>query len=339
MGLWWGFVHVAAPLLLTYLVVPALIYLAPGAMQHVFFLNFVKLPFTDYKNLTAHNITSKGRNFYLEANDVTLGLWHVLPRTVSDRLAGTTPTDEELEMTLHSENFPVIVYLHGNSFDRTGDHRCRLYNVLSALDFHVIAVDYRGYGDSTGIPTENGIIQDANEAYQYALRMSGENSVYIWGHSMGTGVATKAAMDVSEQGKPPVGLILESPFNNLRDVVFNHPFTLPFRWMPWFDRIFVHPMQSSGLDMRTDERIVKVNCPILILHAEDDHIIPHHLASKLRHSAEEGGRDVTFVDFAKERRFRHKYIFQAQELADIISSFGKKCTAARLTELNRQQED
>lgn len=116
----------------------------------------VKVPWTDYANLTLHGVRSLGRNFYLEESEAKetdesgkkprLGVWHILPASLSAEFAAknATPTDREMEALLDSGSENVVVYLHGNSFDRTTMHRCELYNVLSALGFHVLAIDYRG---------------------------------------------------------------------------------------------------------------------------------------------------------------------------------------------------
>lgn len=70
-------------------------------------------------------------------------------------------------------------------------------------------------------------------------------------------IATASAMEFSEKGSPPAGLILESPFNNLNDVVTHHPYATPFRWLPWFKKMILESLDRSGLDMSTDYRITK----------------------------------------------------------------------------------
>lgn len=296
-------------------------------MQHIFFLNFVKIPFREYMNLSSYGVSSHGRNFYLTGSDgVRLGCWHILPESISKRYGHSQISEVEMEQALSSTEHPIIIYLHGNAFDRTDSHRCNLYNVLSSLEFHVFAVDYRGYGDSTGFPTEVGIIEDAKQVYKYVNRLAGNNRIFIWGHSMGTGVACGAVMDLSETSElTPAGLVLEAPFNNLHDVIMHHPLSTPFRWLPWFNEILVEPLLYSGLNMSSDLRISRVKCPILILHAEDDHIIPVALGRLLRDSALAAQRDVTYVEFEGHRNFRHKYISMAEELPVIVRSFVGKC--------------
>uniref|UniRef100_A0A914ZPC5 Serine aminopeptidase S33 domain-containing protein n=1 Tax=Parascaris univalens TaxID=6257 RepID=A0A914ZPC5_PARUN len=323
-----------APIVFIYGFIPFLIFCFPAFMHHIFFLNFVKVPFRNYNNLSLHGVKSFGRNFYVESRDgVHLGCWHILPSSLSSMLSNMEVTDESMERSMMTSDFPIIVYLHGNSFDRSTGHRIDLYNVLSDIGFHIIAVDYRGYGDSTGFPTEIGVVQDAKQVFRYVKKFAGDNNIFIWGHSMGTGVASAAVMELCESGMAPDGLILESPFNNLRDVITFHPLAAPFRWLPCFDYILLHPFENSGLNMSSDLRITRVSCPILILHAEDDHIIPAKLGRRLRDAAVAARRDVTYVGFEAERQFRHKYIYMADELPSIITSFVDKCKRKQRSEL------
>ncbi|KAH7715362.1 Protein Y97E10AL.2 [Aphelenchoides avenae] len=333
------FLAVVLPLVTLYVAAPLLIYCFPHFMQHIFFLNFVKVPWTDYANLTLHGVRSLGRNFYLEEKEAKeleagerkprLGVWHILPASLSATYAekGTLPTELEMEELLDKGPENVVVYLHGNSFDRTTKHRCELYNVLSALGFHVLAIDYRGYGDSTGRPSEAGVVEDAHAIYNYARRMAPTKNVFVWGHSMGTGVASRTVAELSDAGRAPEGLVLESPFNNLRDVITHHPFSTPFRWLPrWaFDAVFVNPLIRTGLVMSSDQRLVKVTCPIFIMHAQDDHIIPVKLGRKLAEVARGAGKEVDYVEFEAERQFKHKFIHRSEELPKIVTGFFNKC--------------
>lgn len=216
----------------------------------------VKNPFTDYNNLTANGVKSIGRNFYLEvkANDkvsrAQVGVWHILPASVSKsiKLNGNLPTDNEIENLMDTEMHSILIYFHGNSFDRTTTHRCNLYNFLSDMGFHLLAIDYRGflqlilkfrnwylgYGDSKGLPSEDGLVTDAKAIYEYARLKAPYKNIFIWGHSMGTGIATRAVSEFSIAGNPPDALILESPFSNLRDVIRGHPLSYPLRLFSWY---------------------------------------------------------------------------------------------------------
>ncbi|WKY13667.1 hypothetical protein Q1695_004472 [Nippostrongylus brasiliensis] len=317
------FVIVVAVLI--FVVLPSLLALFPGIMVNMFFLNFRRIPLTDYTNCSANNVKSIGRAFYLRGQAGNIGVWHILPASLSSdyREKGVHPADTEMEASLTLTKYPIVLYLHGNSFDRTIAHRVELYNLLSALDCQVVTFDYRGYGDSDGDPSEPGLVNDSRTVYDYVKGHCGNNIIVVWGHSMGTGVATKLVMDLCAEDAPPYGLVLESPFNNLRDAVMNHVISLPIRWMPedMVQRIIVKPLRDVRLTMETDQRIKNVTCPILILHAENDHVIPVILARRLRDVAVSASRDVQYIEFSSARNYKHKFIYLAPELPDLIPNF------------------
>ncbi|CAJ0582087.1 unnamed protein product, partial [Mesorhabditis spiculigera] len=323
----------AIPFFLLFVCLPLLIFLFPNHMQHIFFLNFRKIPMTDYENVSSNNVLNTGRSFYLQGEQGKLGVWHTWPKSLTDsfKQKGIVPSDADMEESLARMKFPVVLYAHGNSFDRTIDHRCQLYNVLNNMDYHVIAFDYRGYGDSEGSPTEDGIVADSRLVYEWLLPRIGDNLLIIWGHSMGTGVSTRLVQDLSKEGKAPHGLVLESPFNNLHDAVMNHPFSLPIRWMPdsLVNLLILNPLRSVGLNMDSDLRIVDITCPIYIIHAEDDHVIPVKLGRMLRDAARAAKRDVEYLEFPSHREFKHKFIYLADELPKHVRKFFDKCDTLR----------
>jgi len=132
---------------------------------------------------------------------------------------------EFFEETLRNIHLPIVLYLHGNTGSRAAQHRIDLYKVLSRLNYQVIAFDYRGYSDSENTPpTEIGCVKDAIAVYKYILSLT-DSPVFLWGHSMGTAVATHMLANLNNVDiLGPRGVILESPFNNLRDEINEHPF-------------------------------------------------------------------------------------------------------------------
>ncbi|KAI2594310.1 abhydrolase domain containing 12, lysophospholipase, partial [Homo sapiens] len=137
-----------------------------------------------------------------------------------------------------------------------GDHRVELYKVLSSLGYHVVTFDYRGWGDSVGTPSERGMTYDALHVFDWIKARSGDNPVYIWGHSLGTGVATNLVRRLCERETPPDALILESPFTNIREEAKSHPFSVIYRYFPGFDWFFLDPITSSGIKFANDENSI-----------------------------------------------------------------------------------
>ncbi|CAI5451010.1 unnamed protein product [Caenorhabditis angaria] len=321
------FILIFAFLFFVAVILPILVLLFPHYIQFIFFLNFRRLPNTDYNDISANDVNAVGRSFYIPGKAGKIGVWHMLPRDLSleYRSKGVHPSDEEMESSLADSKYKIIFYAHGNSFDRTFYHRVELYNVLNNSNYHVICFDYRGYGDSQGTPTEHGIIQDAHTVYSYLKSHSKNNTVIVWGHSMGTGVSCKLVKDLCLAEKPPNGLVLESPFNNLRDAITNHPIFLIFKWMNDFlvDNVIIKPLNSVGLRMESDQRITHISCPILILHAQDDRVLPVKLGRALYKAAKKSDRKVEFREFDSVHNFGHKFICRSPELPEIISQFTK----------------
>ncbi|MBD2415288.1 alpha/beta hydrolase [Nostoc calcicola FACHB-389] len=151
----------------------------------------------------------------------------------------------------------TILYAHGNAED-LGNIKQTLEQ-LHAWGFSVLSYDYRGYGTSEGIPTENNAYQDIDSAYNYLtkdLKISPQK-IIVWGRSVGGGSAVNLAAQ-----RPVAGLILESTFISAFQVI------VPFRILP-FDKF-------SNLD-----KIKNINCPVLVVHGKLDEIIPFSHGEKL----------------------------------------------------------
>ena len=87
------------------------------------------------------------------------------------------------------------MYLHGNAETRAHYHRRALYKLFQNMGYHVLAIDYRGYGDSSKLtPSQTSMVEDGHAAFDWLQRYSHPStSIFIWGHSLGTGVTSKLA--------------------------------------------------------------------------------------------------------------------------------------------------
>ncbi|KXJ71374.1 hypothetical protein RP20_CCG020746, partial [Aedes albopictus] len=186
------------------------------------------------------------------------------------------------EAALCAASNGVVLYLHGNTSSRAIDYRVALYKVLRSLNYQVVTFDYRDFGDSTNIPpTERGLVNDALAVYQYITSIA-DQPVYLWGHSLGTGVATHLMSRLTEMGLPgPRKVILESPFNNLKDEIRAHPYAKFHKRLPWFDYFVTKPMYDNGFRFESDKHIAEFKQPVMILHAEDDPTVPFELGKKV----------------------------------------------------------
>jgi uncharacterized protein len=90
----------------------------------------------------------------------------------------------------HGEK-PVVIYFHGNA--EIVASRAERHRALTADGIGLVALSYRGYMGSTGTPSEEGLLRDAEAAYRFATLRYPTNPLVLWGHSLGTGVAVGLA--------------------------------------------------------------------------------------------------------------------------------------------------
>jgi abhydrolase domain-containing protein 12 len=302
----------------------SIIMICPSIISEIAFLNkFQMTPSnvdkpTDFGLVHVHNLRLDS------TNGATLGAWHILPEGLASE-AIVSSDDMSLDyLNLLTSGNPVILYLHGNGGSRADGYRLGMYRKLSSAGYHVITFDYRGYGDSTGSPSEEGLVQDSVSVFKWLKRQTGNVPVYIWGHSLGSAVATKTASRLCAEGAKFNGLILESPFNNFVEAASNHPLTLPFRMMPWFSWVFVESIKLNNIIFASDENIKGVTVPIIILHATDDTVVPYNLGRKLYEAAlrrPPNASTVEFVTFDGEHGYGHKHIHKSPQLVDVVRKF------------------
>jgi pimeloyl-ACP methyl ester carboxylesterase len=192
-----------------------------------------------------------------DGNPAALGIrYEAVPLTTSD--------GERLIAWQLEPDVPLadIVYFHGN-----GGNLSLWLPVLATLhrlSYRVLAVDYRGYGRSSGAPSEEGLYRDAEATVRHAARhRSSPRPLVFWGRSLGATVAASATHIVQ-----PDGLILESGFPEKAAVIRTH---LLFRALNIL----------SSYRFPTVELLGDFRKPVLVLHGTRDSIIPFALGREL----------------------------------------------------------
>ena len=220
------------------------------------------------------------RNFYLQHdNGCKIGLWHVLPGTYrQDTIA------EEKYASLLSDGAPVILYLHGSSVSRASKP-AQYKQLAEEGNYHVIVVDYRGFGDSEGSPSEVNMLEDTLLVWKWVTSHTRADRVFVWGHSLGSAAATQLVEQLSLVGSSPAGMILDAAFTSMSEAIYYHPFGLPHRALlvHWLFKRFV--IDNFGEKHRSVERISNIECPILIMHGRGDVVIPYHLGKDMFRTA------------------------------------------------------
>jgi fermentation-respiration switch protein FrsA (DUF1100 family) len=176
---------------------------------------------------------------------------------------------------------PSILYLHGTRWNLTG----QLFRIeqLHAMGFSILAIDYRGFGQSQGaLPSESTVYEDARIAWaRLKILQPDANKRLIYGHSLGGAVAIDLAAELGHDmksdgsGKQARGLIIESTFTSLADVATAVAKTsLPVRWLlsQKFDSI---------------DKIADIHMPVLIVHGTADPFVPSRFSEELYQAAQE----------------------------------------------------
>lgn len=149
-----------------------------------------------------------------------------------------------------------VVFFHGN-----GGNLSLWLDILLEMwrrEFSVLAVDYRGYGASSGRPSERGLYRDAEAAlhlFDRELRQRGAPVIY-WGRSIGAPVAAHAATRVA-----PDGLVLETPMPEVRALLRTNPILWSLSFL-------------SSYRFPTTELLQAYDGPLLVVHGDADSIVP-----------------------------------------------------------------
>ncbi|MES1912354.1 MAG: hypothetical protein MHM6MM_004642 [Cercozoa sp. M6MM] len=177
---------------------------------------------------------------------------------------------------------PTVIFFHGNA----GNRGFRLFNMkqLVELGLNVLIIDYRGYAESEGEPSEEGLVLDARASLDY-LRNRGDvdmSKIIVYGRSLGGAVALALH---ETHGEYLRAVALENTFTSVADMV---------------DALMPRPLALlKGLLLRMHwrslERIPSVQCPLLLLSSERDELIPPTQMRQLHEAAT--SRRTRFVSF------------------------------------------
>ena len=225
------------------------IYLFSVTLLVLFQNNLVFKPLTNYFDTTPQKFNLAFENITLNAGDSkeNIHAWWI-PSTQTD-----------ISKRVRSNEPVALLYLHGNGAELSRlAHVAPLFN---SYGLDTLMIDYRGYGKSSP-PTEGlsetSVTNDALIAYDWLVSKGyKENKIIVWGHSLGSAVATNVALN-----KKPAVLVLEGALNSIYKMA-QHRY--------WFFPIFSF-MVSSNFD--TVSKIRNIKSPLLSIHAENDTIVP-----------------------------------------------------------------
>jgi alpha-beta hydrolase superfamily lysophospholipase len=156
----------------------------------------------------------------------------------------------------------VIYYLKGNSRSIKGWGKFARDFVGNGYDFFMM--DYRGFGKSRGKRTQARLFDDAQYLYKWLTRQYPEDKMVVYGRSLGSGIAAR----VASWNRPRL-LILDSPYFSFYHNIRRYLFFIPLRWLMRYE-------------LRTDQYLKSVTCPVHIIHGTRDRLIPFRQSEALK---------------------------------------------------------
>jgi len=175
----------------------------------------------------------------------------------------------------HSNARATLLFLHGNAGNIS--HRLDSMNIFYQLGLSVLIIDYRGYGKSTGKPSEQGTYIDAETAWRYLIdeKKIKNNEIIIFGRSLGGAVASWLA-----EKYPSAALILESNFTSIADIGSHYYPYLPTKML-------------ARIKYPSIDRMSNIKSPLLVIHSADDDIVPYKFGKQL---FEKANKPKLFMD-------------------------------------------
>ena len=194
----------------------------------------------------------------------------------------------------------TMIFSHGNAGNIS--HRLEKLKIFHDLGLNVFIYDYRGYGRSTGLPSEKGLYADAQAAYEYVVnvRKIPADEIIAYGESLGGPVTAHLAAHNAVKA-----MILDSTFTSLKDMAHAR--------MP-----LLAGLAGSHYDTLAD--IAKIKSPTLVLHSPNDDVIPYEQGRKLFAASTAHKQFVVLSGGHNDGFLRSKKKYVA-ELNDFISEY------------------
>ncbi|KAI0976735.1 Alpha/Beta hydrolase protein [Xylaria arbuscula] len=270
--------------------------------------------------------------FTLESGSESLYAWHILPlRSVlehEDRLR-ISPTGFSNDITA-SESFKIlkgdpaarlVISFHGNAGHIAQNLRTEHFHTLTDTStFHVLSIDYRGYGRSTGFPSEGGLLQDGIAVVDWAINVAGVpcERIVLVGHSLGTAVTSGVVEYFAAREIEFAGVILIAGFSNVPTLLSSYsgagfiPILSPLRPIPpllRFFQSFVVDKWESASRLAEIVRLTRTRLRLTLIHAKNDMEIPCHESDALFKSAanatiSQALDDESFLSWKNQRSTR-----------------------------------
>jgi len=209
-------------------------------------------------------------------------------------------TDDNIELLAwyhkkDNKNYKTILFLHGNAGSL--ENRIHKINHFKDMDINFLLVAWRGFSGNDGKPTEIGLYEDAKSTVKWLVNKGiKKKNIIIYGESLGTGIATEIA-----QTNDFAGVILESPFTSMVEVGSK--------------KYPIFPISLLLKDKyESDKKIKNISLPILVMHGEQDKLVPFWMGKKIYNLANE----PKYSYFSKHDNHMLEY---NEELLNVLKKF------------------
>ncbi|CAJ2499703.1 Uu.00g025560.m01.CDS01 [Anthostomella pinea] len=253
----------------------------------------------------------------------TIYAWHILPLATylkhEEKLQAApagfsrdiTQT-ESFNILRHDPDARLIVSFHGNAGHIAQAIRPANFHTLTDTShYHVLSIDYRGFGKSTGSPSEAGLIHDGVAAVDWAMHVARvpASRIVIMGQSLGTAVTSGVAEHFAMQGVEFAGVLLVAGFSNLPNLLSSYtaagfiPVLSPLRSFPpvlrFFQGFVVDKWQSADR-LAHLVSLTRARLRLTLIHAKNDLEIPYYQSDALFRSAANAtiGQDLDDKQFS-----------------------------------------
>ncbi|PVH84071.1 alpha/beta-hydrolase [Cadophora sp. DSE1049] len=259
----------------------------------------------------------------------TIYAWHVMPLglyakheyEILKRPSGCAEDITKTKAFQLLKNDPdarLIINFHGNAGTVAQGWRTDSYRSLSdgsTSNIHILAIDYRGFGLSTGSPTEEGVIIDGVAAVNWAMQVAQvpPERIVIVGQSLGTAVTSAVVEHFAEQGTDFAGVVLVAGFTSIPNLLTGYsilgyiPILSPFGTYPALQRLLASYVVDEWPSVTRIANIVRLSkkLRLFIIHSKDDPEIPwmhsEGLFAAAANATTDGGMDVELFKKMKAR--------------------------------------
>lgn len=301
----------------------SLIIAVPSLQTHLIYLHRLRL--TGSKDLNIPEqfgfLHNQATPFPIQTSDgEILHAWHILPLTLYRHkqqeleaqpagFAADVTSVFSFQLLRDDPDACLVIHLHGAAGTIGSGYRPDNYRTLSSSapeKIHVLSADYRGFGHSTGTPSESGLLIDAVAVVDWAMHVANvpASRIVLFGQSLGTAVAIAVSHHFASQVSPPAlfaGMVLVAPFTDVATLTRTYhigglipvlsPLSLIPRLLAFINRFLKSTWQSSAVIaefIRHCESTPSLcHYHITLIHAEDDTDIPFsHTETLFRHAVD-----------------------------------------------------